>query len=147
MSRQLRAFLGGLLCALCVFAVNLSADWPVFRGNALQTGVAETGLPDKLEILWKYETGNAIEGTAAIVQDTVYIGSGDEFLYALNLADGKPKWKYKAGAPIKVGVAVNGGLVYAGDEDGKFHCVDGTSGEKKWVFDTEAEITSAANFD
>ena len=147
MRRHLRTLLGGLLCALCVFVVNLSADWPVFRGSAPQTGVADAALPDRLEILWKFETGNAIEGTAAIVHDVAYIGSGDEFLYAVNFADGKPKWKYKASAPIKVGIAVNGGLVYAGDEDGKFHCVDAKTGDKKWIFDTEAEITSAANFD
>src|SRR5205807_3945510 len=102
MCRIAQAVLGGFLCALCVFVVNLSADWPVFRGSAPQTGVAQAELPDKLEILWKFETGNAIEGTAAIVQDTVYIGSGDEHLYAINFADGQPKWKYKAGAPIKV---------------------------------------------
>ena len=43
---------------------------------------------------------DAIEGTAAIVGDTVYFGSFDQYLYAVSLADGKEKWKYKAG-PIK----------------------------------------------
>ena len=83
-----------------------------------------------------------LKATAAIADGVVYVGCQDEFVYALNLADGKQKWKYKAGAPIKVGAAVNGGAVYAGDEDGKLHCLDAETGKKRWVFDTEAEITS-----
>src|SRR5579862_1696133 len=58
-------FLIVLFCVLCVFVVDSAADWPVFRGNALQTGVASSELPEKLEILWKFEAGE-FEGTAAI---------------------------------------------------------------------------------
>jgi outer membrane protein assembly factor BamB len=133
-------------CILCVFVVSSSADWPVFRGNTVQTGVASSKLPDKLEVLWKFDAG-AFEGTATIVNGVVYVGCQDEFVYAISLADGKVKWKYKAGAPIKIATAVNQNAVYAGDEDGKLHCLDGTGGEKRWVFDTEADITSAPNFD
>src|SRR5258707_977217 len=32
-----------------------SGDWPLFRGNALGTGVAESALPERLELLWKYK--------------------------------------------------------------------------------------------
>jgi hypothetical protein len=42
-------------------------DWPVFRGDALQTGVAASSLPDNLEILWKSQTKDSIEGAPAIV--------------------------------------------------------------------------------
>src|SRR5687768_16607886 len=52
-------------------------DWPLFRGNALQTGVAKTTLPDKLEIRWKVDLKKGIESTAAIHKDTVYVGCYD----------------------------------------------------------------------
>jgi outer membrane protein assembly factor BamB len=146
MFRPVLMLFASFLGVLCVFVVSCPADWPVFRGNALQTGVASSELPDQLEVLWKFEA-KAFEGTAAIVGNLVFVGCQDEFLYALNLRDGKPKWKYKASAPIKVGAAFNGGAVYVGDEDGKFHCVDAQSGEKRWIFDTDADITSAASFD
>lgn len=135
------------ICILGVLSASSTADWPVFRGNAQQTGVAAGALPDKLEVLWQFDAKHAIEGTAAIADGLVFIGCEDEFLYALNLADGKEKWKYKTNGGIKVGVSTNGGAVYAGDDDGKFHCVDAKTGDKRWVFDTEADITSAANFD
>jgi len=146
MLRSVWLFLGGLLFVLGVTVADTSADWPVFRGNALQTGVATSDLPDQLTILWKF-AAKAFEGTATIADGIVYVGCEDEFVYALNLADGKEKWKYKAGAPIKIGTAVNGAAVYAGDEDGKLHCLDAKSGQKLWIFDTKAEITSAPNFD
>ena len=130
------------LCLFLCFGGSLEnnrADWPVFRGNPQQTGVTPAALPDKLEVVWKYQTANAIEGTPAIAGDTVYIGSTDEHLYALTLSDGTFKWKYNAKAAILVGCAVDGGFVYVGDQEGKFHCVDGKTGEAKWVFDTESE--------
>ena len=44
------------------------ADWPLFRGDPLQTGVARTTLPDKLEVRWKVNLKKGIESTAAIVK-------------------------------------------------------------------------------
>src|SRR5262245_1623045 len=125
-----------LLCAL-----PASADWPLFRGDPLQTGVATSKLPDQLEVVWKLKLDDGIEGTAAIVKDTVYFGSFDQFLYAVNLSDGKEKWRYKAG-PIKAPVSVFNGTVYVGDEDGMFHAIDAQKGTKRWTFETGGEITS-----
>jgi outer membrane protein assembly factor BamB len=120
------------------------SDWPIFRGNAEQTGVASGTLPEKLEVLWKFSTNDSIEGAPAIVGGVVYVGSFDEYLYALDLANGKQKWKYKAG-PVKASPAVRAGIVYVGNADGMFHCVD-AKGEKRWTFEAEGEITSGANF-
>src|ERR1700735_488954 len=71
----------------------VDADWPLFRGNALQTGVAPGTLPGTLEIRWKIDLKKGIESTAAIVKDAVYVGCYDEHLYALDLATGAEKWK------------------------------------------------------
>src|SRR5262245_7578239 len=77
-------------------ASQAPADWPLFRGNAQQTGVAPAPLPAMLEVLWKFQAKDAIEGTPAVAGGIVYVGAMDEFLYALDLADGKEKWRYKA---------------------------------------------------
>jgi outer membrane protein assembly factor BamB len=122
-----------------------AADWLLFRGNPLQSGVAASPLPDKLEILWTFKVKDGIESTAAIAGDTVFVGAYDEHLYALDLATGKPRWAYKAG-PIKAPVSVRDGAVYVGDEDGLFHCVDAATGQKRWTFETGSEISSGANF-
>ena len=119
-------------------------QWPLFRGNALQTGVAVGSLPDKLEQLWKFETKDSIESAPAVLDGVVYVGSLDEHLYALDFASGKEKWKYKGG-PFKASPSVQDGLIYVGDSDGFFNCVDAKGG-KQWIFRTDGEVTSSANF-
>src|SRR5437764_1696530 len=79
-------------------------DWPLFRGNPLQTGVAASTLPDRLRVRWKFQTGDAVEGTAAIAGGTVYVGSYDKHIHALDLKSGRSKWKYEGG-PFKAPVA------------------------------------------
>jgi outer membrane protein assembly factor BamB len=122
-----------------------SDDWPMFRGNPLQTGVAPRPLPDKLEILWKFQTKDAIENAGIIVGDTVYIGSSDENFYALSLKTGEEKWRYKA-APFRAPPSYRDGNIYVGDADGKCHCLEAATGKKRWIFDTESEILSGVNF-
>ena len=59
-------------------------DWPVFRGNSAQTGFAQSGLPDKLKLLWTHEAGRPVESTAAIVGETVFVGTDGGKLLALS---------------------------------------------------------------
>jgi outer membrane protein assembly factor BamB len=121
--------------------------WPVFRGNPHQTGVAAATLPDKLQVLWTFSTKDAIEGTPAIANGVVYVGSFDEHFYAIDLATGRERWRYKAGA-IKSPAAVRDGKVYVGNLDGVLHCVDATKGTKIWTFETpnQLEISSGVSF-
>jgi outer membrane protein assembly factor BamB len=134
-----------LVIVFALASTALAADWPLFRGNPTQTGVSSEKLPDQLEVLWKFEAKDAIEGSAAIAKGVVFVGSMDKHLYAIDLASGKEKWKYKADF-FKAHVGYHDGAVYIGDLDGIFHCVDAEKGTKRWTFKTEGEIQSGANF-
>lgn len=130
----------------CAAEIETSGkEWPLFRGSPTQAGVAGSELPDALVVKWKFQAKDSIESAAAIVGGTVYIGSMDENLYALELATGKEKWRYKA-APIKAAPSVRAGAVYVGDGDGVFHCVDAITGKKRWSFEAGGEIVGGANF-
>jgi outer membrane protein assembly factor BamB len=122
-----------------------AADWPLFRGDSLQSGVSAVKLPGQLRERWTVKTGESVDGTAAIAGGVVYVGSFDQNLYAIDLATGQVKWKTKLG-PTKAAVAVKDGAVYLGDADGKFYCVDAATGQKRWTFETDGEINSGANF-
>jgi outer membrane protein assembly factor BamB len=125
--------------------------WPVFRGNERQTGVTASRLPDSLEVLWTFDTGDAVEGGAAIADGVVYVGSDAGNLHAIDLATGKPKWKYITGVganlpSIRAAPAIHGNNIYVGDVEGIFHCVSADKGQKRWTFAANGEITSGANF-
>lgn len=120
-------------------------DWPIARGNSSQTGVAADAIPDDMAPRWKFPCKNSIDTAPVIVGTTVLVASKDEFLYALNLADGKERWKYRA-AQFNAPPAVAEGLIYIGDADGKFHCIDLATGKGRWTCDLEHAISSGANF-
>jgi outer membrane protein assembly factor BamB len=69
-----------------------------------------------------------------IVQGTVYFGSGDGHLYALDAASGELKWKFKTGDVIHASPAYADGVLYVGSWDSFFYAVDAATGQEKWRF-------------
>jgi outer membrane protein assembly factor BamB len=129
-----------------LFMTPLAADdWPIFRGDALMTGVGSAQLPDQLDEKWTFKAGESIEGAPVVVGGVVYVASLDKHLYALELATGKQKWKTKLGA-AKSSPSVKGDRIYIGDLEGKFYCVNAADGKVLWTFEAEGEIQAAANF-
>lgn len=123
-------------------------SWTMFRGNLRMTGVSAASLPDKLELLWKVETGEPIEATAAIFENVVYFATLDGTFYAVSLADGKELWKFANPEKdaIKSSPCIAGNLVCYGDEFGTLRALDRATGEVKWKVSTDAEIISSPIF-
>ena len=113
-------------------------------GNPNLTGIAATTLPQTPKLLWKYETGDHIESSAAIVDGVVYVGVGNGDLIAVDLATGKLQWKYSAETFIgESSPAVGTDAVYIGDLDGILHAVNIRDGKRLWTYKTDAEIKSS----
>ena len=127
-------------------AAEPGGDWPLFRGDRQATGVARGSLPEKLEPLWTFSVDDAFESTAAIAGGTVFVGSFNGKLYAVDLSTGRKQWEFSTDLGFNAAPAAREGLVYIGDIDGRFFCVDARTGKLKWHFDSEAEINSSANF-
>ena len=72
----------------------------------------------------------------AVADGTVYFGSGDGHVYAVDAATGALKWKYKTGDVVHSSPAVSGGVVYAGSWDTYFYALDAATGALKWKFKT-----------
>ena len=52
-------------------------------------------MPPFSKVKWKFHTGGSVTSSPAVVGDTVYVGSNDNNLYALDLETGALKWKFK----------------------------------------------------
>ena len=73
-------------------------DWRTYGQNAQHTFSARTTLTAStvrtLRKAWVFPTGDSVTATPTVVGDTVYAGSWDDTMYAVNLETGKLRWKY-----------------------------------------------------
>jgi len=74
--------------------------------------------------------------------NSVYFGSSDSCLYALNKNTGKLQWKYKTNGPIHAGVSVSDNKVIACSWDTWVYALDTRSGKESWKFKTKADTTT-----
>jgi len=100
------------------------------------------------ELKWVFATGAEVASSPALGADgTVYIGSFDGKVHALDGATGARKWVVTTGENGLVysspAVGVDG-TVYVGSNDGKVYALDGTTGAQKWAVTTGAVWSSPA---
>ena len=109
-----------------------AADWPVFRGNIQRTGfTAEQAYPP-LTQAWEYLVGGGIISSPVIFDDTVYFGSRDSNIYALNARTGVMVWQYAAGGLVDAAPAVSSSAVYVPSLDGYLYALDRLTGNLIW---------------
>jgi outer membrane protein assembly factor BamB len=132
------------------------ADGVVYVGSAdgnLYALELETG-----ELEWRFETeGSAlasadfgfdrktIQSSPAVAGGTVYFGSRDGAMYAVDAGNGELRWRVSEGPSWMVSSpAVSDGAVYAGWSDALiFHAVDASTGEELWRFDVGDRVFSS----
>ncbi len=67
---------------------------------------------------------------------TLYIGSGDHNVYALDAASGALRWRFATGNVVHASPTVSNGIVYVGSWDRYFYALDAKSGAVRWKFQT-----------
>ena len=134
-----------LLLSTLAFCSPLFAQDAMFRGNPQHTGVYPgPAVAQFTKIKWRFPTKGQVLSSPAIADGTLYIGSSDHFLYALDASNGTLRWKFKTGGRITSSPAVSAGLVYFGSFDSNFYAVDAATGHLKWKFTTAGERRFAA---
>jgi outer membrane protein assembly factor BamB len=113
--RRVLSGLGGLVVAGGLAA----AGWEL--AGSRSTGAA-AGATAGQRVVWTYPTGGPVRSGAAISGDgaTLYIGSDDGTVYALDAATGRRTGTYPAGGAVS-GVAVAGNTLLAGSADRSVH--------------------------
>ncbi|MBI2979571.1 MAG: PQQ-like beta-propeller repeat protein [Chloroflexi bacterium] len=123
---------------------SLPGEWSMFRHDLNHSGITGTvaSLP-RGTVKWAFPTGGAISSSPAVAYGTVYIGSRDNKLYALDAATGAKRWEFPTGSWVESSPSVAGGVVYFGSNDGVLYALDANTGQKLWSFKTNYAITSA----
>ncbi len=90
-------------------------------------------------VVWSYETGGPVDGTATVAESVVYIVSDDGYLYALGAPSGSERWTASVGGGSSQ-PAVADGVVYVGGGDGSLHALDASSGSSLWSYATGGPV-------
>jgi len=100
---------------------------------------------------WRFKTGGDIYFSPAISDDgTIYAGSMDKYLYAIN-PDGSIKWRFKAENLIWSSPLIDShGTIYVGsgflEGETKLDAIN-PDGSEKWCYNTNDNIWSSAAVD
>jgi outer membrane protein assembly factor BamB len=141
LSVVLGALLGSVLIAGShVDPLDAANEPAMFRGDAAHTGRFTGGGRSLVGLAWRAPTDGDVISSPAIAGGTVYVGSGDGHLYALDLATGARRWRHDAGSAISSSPAVGHGLVFAVARDGSAFAVDASTGVRRWRLTTGADV-------
>ena len=85
-----------------------------------QTSKVKVGTP-----IWEFVTGSSVSSSPAIGSDgTVYVGSWDKKLYAINGKTGVKLWEFETGSLVQSSPAIGSdGTVYVGSKDKKLYAI------------------------
>jgi outer membrane protein assembly factor BamB len=122
------------------------SGWPMFRGNLRHTGVTDIKAVQQVqecELIWKFQTGDKIKSSPAIVDGMVFFGSNDDHLYAVDIKTGQRLWKFKTGSCIISSAAIADRTACFGSKDNHFYAVDTRTGKEKWKFKTGNDVFSS----
>ena len=85
------------------------------------------------------EIGDKVWSTPVIEGNTLFIGSFDNKLYAIDINDGSKRWEFETEGAIVATPLVYDNTVYFGSFDRHIYAVDITSGEQVWKFPASEE--------
>ncbi|MFH1521168.1 MAG: PQQ-binding-like beta-propeller repeat protein [Candidatus Micrarchaeota archaeon] len=126
------------------FDVKLWVEGPSTIGSdgIIYTGTKEGDIyainPDGTE-KWRFSTTDGVSASPAISHDgsTIYVGSWDTYMYALDSNDGTLKWKFKTPDAFEgitsSAVISSDGTIYFGSNSGMFYAFN-PDGTEKWNF-------------
>jgi len=109
-------------------------DSTINRRDFLGISICGMALPS---IVLQSGTSESAVGT------TVFVGSNDNYLYAVDAQTGNQQWTFEAGDVIDSSPTVVDGSLYVGSWDGYLYAVEAQTGDQQWTFETDGEVRSS----
>ena len=123
-----------------VFAAAAPQAQQMFRGDAAHRGEAAGTAPREFHrVKWTFPTGGRIVSSPVWRDGTLFFGSDDGNVYAVDAATGRQRWMARTDGPVPSTPALAGERVFASSYDGRLYALDVRTGEILWKFATEGE--------
>lgn len=122
--------LGALSLALLLGGVN-AACAPASSAPVALAPEPSAAAPAQV---WRAKAGRRFTGRMAVAGETIYAGSVDRRVYAVELATGRTRWSSRLGGLIGGGVLLSGDTVYAASSrpEGRVYALDALTGRRLW---------------
>lgn len=109
----------------------------MFRGDAARLGRYDAPPIRQFGGLqWRFVTEGPVRSTPVVAGGTVYVGSSDGHLYAIDLDKGDGMWSFDAGSSISSSPAIAYGLVYFTARDNALYAVERSTGRLAFTVET-----------
>ncbi len=120
-----------------------NAVWSMYKHDPQHTGQSSFKGTEDNTLRWKFPTGERIQSSPVLGSDgTVYIGSHDSNLYAIN-PDGTEKWRFGAKMRIDSTAALApDDTIYFGSWDKNMYSIT-SSGKGQWRVQMSDQISSS----
>ncbi|HEX6575307.1 MAG TPA: PQQ-binding-like beta-propeller repeat protein [Gemmatimonadaceae bacterium] len=129
-----------VIAGLIIGQAAPSVDSAMFRGGPEHSGIyASPTSPALSQVVWKFKTDAKILSSPLVHGSSVYVGSADHNLYALERQNGSVRWKFATGGAVNSSPAYMDGSVYVVSLDGRLYAVDAETGKERWRFTTMGE--------
>jgi outer membrane protein assembly factor BamB len=116
--------------------------WPMFGHDPQHTGRSKYTGAQQGVMKWQFKTGAPVGSPAIGADGTVYVGSADNYLYAIQ-SNGQLKWKFQIGDWVLSSPAIGAdGTVYVGSGDHYLYAIQ-SNGQLKWKYQTGDQVTSS----
>ncbi|WP_142860751.1 outer membrane protein assembly factor BamB family protein [Salinigranum halophilum] len=123
-------------------------DWPMFRGGPARSGAnpsVQRSPAPTCNIDWQFDTSGSVVSSPAVARGTVFVGSQNGRLYALDTADGTELWTADLGSGIRSSPAVADETVIVGctGTNETIYALSTVDGTVQWSLDA-GEIVSSS---
>src|SRR5215216_275170 len=121
-----------------------SIDLTLYRGNAQRTGVFDfPAIRSKPSVKWQTKVSSTWLMPPILADGTLYTGSGDGVLYALDTQTGQEIWSTGGFRQLENAGAVAGDLIVVGGYDQRVRALDRHTGEVLWSFGTSSFVQAS----
>ncbi len=94
-------------------------------------------------IRWRFKAKKAVTGSTIAEKNSVFFGSLDANVYALDAKTGWLLWRTRLGKATISTPSLSGDYLYIGSTDGNLYCLDTRNGKILWQFETLNQVNGS----
>jgi outer membrane protein assembly factor BamB len=104
---------------------------PCPQGRSGATGYVIAWDADTGRTRWRWDNA-PVESSPLLVGKTLYVGTWDHGVYALNARNGRRKWRFGADNEVNTSAAYWKGTIYIASDGGTLYALDARTGRLRW---------------